>query len=753
MLYLSRLRSRLALFLLLLCGALAINLWAVNARAASISALTSQQSIATAVTAFGEIGALRRATPIDADAITAQYTGALQTLTKTVDAEASLNLDGTILAAIDDARQDNEPKLAAQVMDKGIQHVFVQTIFTHLTAVLDEFDSASEADLLAAWDGAVSAFEAVKGTAGRDNEVLTADKQSVESGTSPALDADIEAALARGRAALSKSNPAEDKITVAVERQIIQLSLARAYYIGVLREVKGVVTNREREPEKARVKQKEGEIFYPVIEPYIISDNSVGNVLIKKQFTENIANVVPDEIVSELSKGFIARVNEDLTANEESVGSDRQQAMVTAEGALRYANIFQPDLALRLGETVSTNLDTALNDLKTASSAGNAADASTARATIAGILTNYEGELLLAKYNKTSDIPFVDTAVSSFKSIGKLRKQNPVDPDAISAEYEGELRQLTQIVDQIYGTTVDADVSGAITDIRNDNRIDLAVQTIDKSLQRVMALVIYNRTLLVHDQFDTLSMDQLALEWDRAYSAYQGIIGTMGRKNKVLNDDRSNVETGSDPDLDGDMTAAFIRGRKLITGGGDMAALAIEKDIIVLSAVRGFLIGVLREVEGIVGNRDRDVAKAEEKQVEGEFFYAIVAGFISKYNQSGSDSIAAQMVGNLNDVVADGVVSDISRGLLGQVNENLTANAQAVGSERDQAMKTAEQVSLYMNVMSPDLKLRLDGFKLATVNNALQDLKEASDTGDADKAQAARATLTTINTEYTSELK
>ncbi len=748
----SSLRSSLAV-LLLLCGTLAITFLFTTARAASISELTSQQSIAAAVTAFEEIGSLRRETPINADAITAAYSGALQTLAKKVDTDASLNLDGAILAAIDDARNDNEPGLAAQVMDKGIQHVFVQTIFTHLTAALNEFDSASEAELLAAWDGAVSAFEAVRGTAARDNKVLTADKQSVETGTSPGLDVHIEEALASGRAALSKANPIDDKITVAVERQVVQLSLARAYYIGVLREVEGVVTNLTREPETARVKQKEGEIFYGIIEPFIVSDNSTGNVLIKKQFTENIANVVPDEIVSELSKGFIARVKEDLTANEGSVGSNREQALVTAEGALRYANIFQPDLSLRLGETASTNLNTALNDLKTASSAGSTADASTARQTISGILDNYEDELLLSTYNKTSTIPFVDDAVSAFKSIGTLRKQNPVDPDAISAEYEGELRELTQIVDQLYGTTIDTDVSGAILDIRNNNRIDLAVQVIDKSLQRVMALVIYNRTLLVHDEFDTLSMDQLALEWDRGYSAYQGIIGTMARENKVLNADRSNVETGSDPDLDGDMTAAFIRGRKLITDGGNMGALAVEKDIIVLSAMRGFLIGVLREVEGIVGNRDREVATAEEKQVEGEFFYAIVEGFIAKYNSSGSASIAAQMVGSLGDVVADDVVSDISRGLLGQVNENLTANSQAVGSERDQAMMTAEQVSLYMNAMSPDLKLRLGGLKLATVNNALQDLKEASDFGDVTKAENARATLAAINSEYSSELK
>ena len=347
--------------------------------ALTATAASNVPAIESAVAAFKTIGTLRREFPIDADAITAAYTGALQTLAQEVDTAHGLGLDSSVLAAIEEIKDDNEPILAAQVIDKSLQHVFFQTILDRITAVRDDFDTGATASLVAQWDEAAAAFEAIKGTAARENKVISADRQSIETGSNPGLDVLIAAALANGKTALNKANPAEDKITVALERQVIRIALARTYYIGVLREVEGIISNLD-DVEGAREAQKEGEIFYRLIESFVSRDNPLGNLLIKAQLTGNIADVNADQIVSEMNKGFIGRVKSELTANESSAGSDRGRAMEVAEEALLYANVFLEDLEVRMNAAMRTNMENALNSLKEASDAGNATAAATARA-------------------------------------------------------------------------------------------------------------------------------------------------------------------------------------------------------------------------------------------------------------------------------------------------------------------------------------------------------------------------------------
>lgn len=260
----------------------------------------------------------------------------------------------------------------------------------------DDFDIKATADLGVLWEEAAAAFEAIRGIAARDNKVLTADRQSIETGSNPGLNVQITQSPARGRAVLNKANPVENKIIVGVERQVIRLSLIRAYYIGVLREVEGIISNREREIEEAREKQKEGDIFYRIVEEFVARDNPTGNVLIKTQLTGNLSDVIADEIVSEMNSGFIGRVKGELSANESGVGSDRTRAMVVAEEALLYSNVFLPDLELRMGTATHNDLLAALNNLKNASRDGHTSGAAAERQTIADILANYQNALEVA---------------------------------------------------------------------------------------------------------------------------------------------------------------------------------------------------------------------------------------------------------------------------------------------------------------------------------------------------------------------
>lgn len=720
-----------------------------------VFAASNTQTINSAVTAFQTIGTLRREFPINGEAIAAAYAGDLQALVQEIDDENGLELNNDIQAAINDINNNTQPQLAAQVLDKTLQRVFYQIIWNRISAIRDEFETSTSAVLTLMLDEAQASFEAIKGTVARENQILTADRQAIEAGSNPGLDLQINESFSRVRNALTKSNAAEDFSVVQVERYGIRISLARAYYIGVLREVSAVIQNRSTDLEEARIVQKEGEIFYRIIESLVARDNPAGNLVIKSRLTGDFADIDADEFVSELSKGLLGRVKGEMTGQETAVGEgNRPQAMAEAAGAKYYARVFIPDVEVRLGAEQRANLETEFENLLTASSELDASKSATAREAILAILTNYEGELKRATYSITTDTAFVDSAVAKFQAIGELRGQDPVDGNAIAAAYQGDLQQLTQIVDQVYGLSIDADVTAAIESIINQDQVPLAAQVIDKSLQRVFALVVYNRATLAADSFDTMSADQLTLEWDRAYSAFQAIIGTASRDNKVLTSDRSTLQNGTNPDLDYQITHAFAQGKRALTKANenDRLNLALARENVVFPLVRTFLIGVLREVEGIILDRNADVNEAREKQIEGEYFYRIIDVFIAQDNPVGHARIQAQLTGDMANVVADEIVSDFSKGIIGQIKRNFDQIAANFGVDQNQALLAYERAFLNASIIQPDLELRLDVLQRVKLDNAMRNLKEAIQTDDATKALAAHSTIIEIISAYESEL-
>ena len=726
------------------------------ASATAYAATTSnKEAIEAAAAAFKTIGTLRRETPINADAIASAYAGTLQTLTQEVDTTNQLSLDSDILSAIEDIKKNNDQKLAGQVIDKTLQRVFYQTVFNRIASIREQFKEAAPSALIQMSDEALVSAQALSSTTARANHVLTTDRQSLVEGTNSGLDIAINEAFERLRNTLNKNNPDEDFANFGIERYATRMSLARAYYNSVLREVAGVLNNRDRDPETTAIEQKEGEIFYRIIESLVARDNPVGNLLIKARLTGNPSEITADEMVSELNKGFIGRVKAEMKGQEDSIGRDRAQAMAEAAGTLYFANILLPDLELRLGADVRSNFENALNNLQIASSENSEPKSAEARQAISTILTNYENQLKLTKFNKTNDTSLIiDGAVSSYQAIGELRSQTPMNADAIAAEYEGDLQQLTQIVDGIYGLSMNNDILNAIEVIRSGNETALAAQAIDKTLQRVFALTVYNRITLTLDAFDSLPTDALELEWDRAYAAFLAIIGTAGRENKVLTADKLAIESGSNPDLDDQITLAFINGKEALVKNSaeDKTNLALARENIVVPLVRSFLIGVLREVEGIISERDRDINEAREKQIEGEYFYRIVEEFISQTNPSGSTRIKSQLTGDLANVSANEIVSEISKGIMGQVKNNLKEIESTFQADKDQATLAAERLSLYANIFLPDLALRLGSLERVKMENALQDLKEAVSQNKVDKAIDARETILTVIANYESQL-
>lgn len=367
-------------------------------------------TIDAAVSAFSEIGTLRRKDPIDGDAIEAAYEGELQDLVKEMDTGNSLTLDSDITGAIEDIKNINEPKLAAQVIDKTLQRVFYLAVLESITDVRDNFDDPDTSGLSLLWDEAYAAYQALVGTADRENKVLTPDRTKIKTGSNPNLEDQITVAFIRGQKALDKKKTAKDergqkaldkkktaqnKITVGIQRQVIRLSLVRVFYIGVLREVEGILNDRDSKPNIALENQKEGEVFYSIIEEFVSRDNPTGSETIKSQLTGELSDVVADTIVSELSKGFIGRVEGELEENEEALNEkNRGDAMIIAEEALLYSGVFLEDLELRLGEAEEDKIKDALHDLRAASGKLNKSDADTARETITTVIDSYTNELL-----------------------------------------------------------------------------------------------------------------------------------------------------------------------------------------------------------------------------------------------------------------------------------------------------------------------------------------------------------------------
>ncbi len=361
----------------------------------SYSKTSDTGTIDAAVSAFSEIGTLRREDPMDGNAIASAYEGELQDLTKEMDAEYNLSMDSDISDAIENIKNDVDKKLAAQVIDKTLQRVFYLYVLERITHVRDEFNDEDSSELIQDWDKAYAAYQPLEGTANRDNKVITSDRTNIDTGSNPNLEDQITVAFIRGKNALEKNNPGEDEIAIGVQRQVIRLSLVRAFYIAVLREVEAILDNRDTDTDKALEVQKEGEVYYRIIEEFVSRDNSTGSETIKSQLTGDLSGVDADTIVSELSKGFIGRVEGELELNESALGEgDRLDAVVTAEEALLYSRVFLEDLEIRLGFDERVEIEEAIQDLRDASDSKNKGKANTASQTIRDILDNYENELL-----------------------------------------------------------------------------------------------------------------------------------------------------------------------------------------------------------------------------------------------------------------------------------------------------------------------------------------------------------------------
>ena len=73
-----------------------------------------------------------------------------------------------------------------------------------------------------------------------------------------------------------------------------------------------------------------------------------------------------------------------------------------------------------------------------------------------------------------SNVAAIEAAVAAFKTIGTLRKEFPINGEAVATAHAGALQTLTQEIDTVNFLTLDSDVLAAIDDIKNDHEPLLA---------------------------------------------------------------------------------------------------------------------------------------------------------------------------------------------------------------------------------------------------------------------------------------
>ena len=85
-----------------------------------------------------------------------------------------------------------------------------------------------------------------------------------------------------------------------------------------------------------------------------------------------------------------------------------------------------------------------------------------------------------------------------------------------------------------------------------------------RHLSGFLYLAVLENITHARDDFEEDDTSELSQYWDQAYAAYQALVGTADRENKVLTSDRTNIDTGSNPNLEDQITVAFIRGQKAL---------------------------------------------------------------------------------------------------------------------------------------------------------------------------------------------
>ncbi len=366
-------------------------------------------------------------------------------------------------------------------------------------------------------------------------------------------------------------------------------------------------------------------------------------------------------------------------------------------------------------------------------------------------------------FQKTSSTDLIDKASQSHAQINVLRREDPIDMDAIESLYTNDIQPLVQEVDVNNDFALDADILQAIEDMKNQVDTALAAQVVDKTIRRVFFIMALSRANKVKDEFGQLTTAELNKLWDEGFAAFDSVDGTVGQTAKVLSVDKLFILDSSDPGLNDNVIRAFINGQDAINkdslsqddGGSDadLTRIKVQRQIIRFTMERGFYLIVLKEVKGALEKRDDNPDGAKVNQKEGEVLHRAIASKVARDNPEGNVIIEDQLSGPLEGIVAETLIKEYSKAWMAGTIRELDGNS---GAMRDgdipKAIETAHEGILFASMFIDDLEQRLGKDLRDTVTRTFGNLILSSAKGSVDDALEQRNILREILEQYEENL-
>lgn len=217
---------------------------------------------------------LRKNKVVNWDEIKSVYMKNLSTV-RSFDEEFQTDYENEISEAFEKCEKDEEAKVNQQIFAKGLQHINTSLIFKELSVMLKSKEKDIHVERIKAL------FEGIRPTFTRRDKDFFNSESTLEKAADEAISA----------------LPGIDGATY------LEKAIMKTYSYSVIYEIMSIEELRDSKPEDCKVKLKEAEVFYRIIEPKIKKNNPDTDTFIQNMLRssfENMNSAVLKEKISEI---------------------------------------------------------------------------------------------------------------------------------------------------------------------------------------------------------------------------------------------------------------------------------------------------------------------------------------------------------------------------------------------------------------------------------------------------------------------
>ncbi len=251
--------------------------------------------------------------------------------------------------------------------------------------------------------------------------------------------------------------------------------------------------------------------------------------------------------------------------------------------------------------------------------------------------------LLFAAWGGGGELASIRDAAKAEVTIERLRKEKPVNWDAVGAELDKTM-PLLKAADAAAGTTYEKEIPAALADCRAGKDAKVAQQVLAKGLQH--AAVLY-----IQDNLGKLQNDSEAAA--KTAACFEGIRPTLTRRDKDFFAPAKTLEEAADRAL------AALKD----AGNGPGAWTAARELLDVLD--RTYALSLLYEIQEIEKLRDKDLPECAVKKKEGEMFWRILSPRVQKSSPKAHETITAMLASDYGAMDSKAMKEALSQGLPG----------------------------------------------------------------------------------------